>query len=101
MNASTALHDLDIVQLAETLRRREVSAVDVARHFLARIDAQAGLGAFLATDPEATLAQARAVDALVVLLGIQEDKVEELAKSLERSDLVNVDLQPSAPPDAG
>jgi aspartyl-tRNA(Asn)/glutamyl-tRNA(Gln) amidotransferase subunit A len=60
---NTALHDLDIVQLAETLRRREVSAVDVARHFLARIDAQSRLGAFLATDPEATLAQARAVDA--------------------------------------
>lgn len=43
--------------------------------------------------------QARAVDALVVLLGIKEENVEELAKSLERSDLVNVDL--SGPPDAG
>jgi aspartyl-tRNA(Asn)/glutamyl-tRNA(Gln) amidotransferase subunit A len=58
-----ALHDLDVTQLAGALRRREVSAVDVARHFLARIEAQAGLGAFLATDPEATLAQARAADA--------------------------------------
>ncbi len=60
---SLVLHDLDVTQLAGALRRREVSAVDVARHFLARIEAQAGLGAFLATDAEATLAQARAADA--------------------------------------
>jgi aspartyl-tRNA(Asn)/glutamyl-tRNA(Gln) amidotransferase subunit A len=40
-----------------------MSALEVAQHFLARIDAQADLGAFLATDPEATLAQARAADA--------------------------------------
>ncbi|MEY4652827.1 MAG: putative Glutamyl-tRNA(Gln) amidotransferase subunit [Pseudomonadota bacterium] len=57
------IHDLDITQLADALRRREVSAVDVATHFLGRIEAQAGLGAFLATDREATLAQARAADA--------------------------------------
>jgi aspartyl-tRNA(Asn)/glutamyl-tRNA(Gln) amidotransferase subunit A len=57
------IHDLDITQLAGALRRREVSAVDVATHFLGRIEAQAGLGAFLATDREATLAQARAADA--------------------------------------
>ena len=57
------LHDLDVTQLAGALGRREVSALEVAQHFLARIDAQADLGAFLATDPEATLAQARAADA--------------------------------------
>ncbi len=57
------IHDLDVTQLADTLRRRELSAVDVATHFLARIEAQAGLGAFLATDRDATLAQARAADA--------------------------------------
>ncbi|MEY4713151.1 MAG: putative Glutamyl-tRNA(Gln) amidotransferase subunit [Pseudomonadota bacterium] len=63
MSAAGELHDLDVTQLAGALRRREVSAADVARHFLARIEAQAGLGAFLATDPEATLVQARAADA--------------------------------------
>jgi len=57
------LHDLDVTQLAGALGRREVSALEVAQHFLARIDAQSDLGAFLATDPEATLAQARAADA--------------------------------------
>ena len=57
------LHDLDVTRLADALRRREVSALEVARHFLTRIDAQSDLGAFLATDPEATLAQARAADA--------------------------------------
>ena len=57
------LHDLDVTQLAGALGRREVSALEVAQHFLTRIEAQADLGAFLATDPEATLAQARAADA--------------------------------------
>ena len=61
MNAE--LHDLDVTQLAGALCRHEVSALEVARHFLTRIEAQADLGAFLATDPEATLAQARAADA--------------------------------------
>ncbi len=57
------IHDLDVTQLAGALRRREVSALEAAQHFLARIEAQSDLGAFLATDPEATLAQARAADA--------------------------------------
>lgn len=46
----------------------------------------------------------RAVRALVVLLDIDEAKVAELAKRLEQSDLVNVDVSgpPKAPPpDAG
>jgi aspartyl-tRNA(Asn)/glutamyl-tRNA(Gln) amidotransferase subunit A len=57
------IHDLDVTQLAGVLRRREVSALEAAQHFLTRIEAQSDLGAFLATDPEATLAQARAADA--------------------------------------
>ena len=57
------IHDLDVTQLAGALRRREVSALEAAQHFLTRIEAQSDLGAFLATDPEATLAQARAADA--------------------------------------
>lgn len=45
----------------------------------------------------------RAVKALVVLLEIDEAKVAELAKRLEQSDLVDVDVSgpPKAPPDAG
>ncbi|MDP3136194.1 MAG: Asp-tRNA(Asn)/Glu-tRNA(Gln) amidotransferase subunit GatA [Burkholderiaceae bacterium] len=57
------LHDLTVAQLAHSLRTREVSAVEAARHFLARMDAQSSLGAFLAIDEDATLAQARAADA--------------------------------------
>ena len=59
----TQLHDLGVADLAARLRRREVSAEEAARHFLARIEAHAGLGAFLATDADESLAQARAADA--------------------------------------
>ncbi|HYD75147.1 Asp-tRNA(Asn)/Glu-tRNA(Gln) amidotransferase subunit GatA [Ramlibacter sp.] len=61
----SALHDLSVAALAGRLKAREVSAVEVAQHFLARGGAHAGLGAFLATDPEVTLAQARAADARI------------------------------------
>jgi aspartyl-tRNA(Asn)/glutamyl-tRNA(Gln) amidotransferase subunit A len=60
---STELHDLSVAQLAELLRARKVSAQETAHHFLARAQAHAGLGAFLDTNPEVTLAQARAADA--------------------------------------
>ncbi len=57
------LHDLSVAELAALLRRRETSAVEVARHFLGRVHAQPNLGAFLATDETVTLAQAAAADA--------------------------------------
>ncbi len=57
------LHQLSVADLAARLRAKEVSAVEVAGHFLARMSQHEGLGAFLATDAEATLAQARAADA--------------------------------------
>jgi aspartyl-tRNA(Asn)/glutamyl-tRNA(Gln) amidotransferase subunit A len=56
------LHDLTAAELAARLRRRELSAEEVARHFLLRLQSHAGLGAFLATDADETLAQARAAD---------------------------------------
>ena len=58
-----ALHDLSATRLAAKLQARELSAVEVAQHFLGRADEHAALGAFLATDPDVTLAQARAADA--------------------------------------
>ena len=61
----SALHDLTVAQLAAKLRAREVSAVEVARHFLARVKTHESLGAFLAMNEEATLAQARAADGRV------------------------------------
>ena len=59
------LHDLTVADLAARLKARDVSAEEVARHFLARSQAAADLGAYLAMDEEATLAQARAADALL------------------------------------
>jgi aspartyl-tRNA(Asn)/glutamyl-tRNA(Gln) amidotransferase subunit A len=59
---NTALHDLGVAQLAAKLAAREVSSVEATQHFLARIQNE-NLGAFLATDADVSLAQARAADA--------------------------------------
>jgi aspartyl-tRNA(Asn)/glutamyl-tRNA(Gln) amidotransferase subunit A len=58
----SAPHTLTVAELAAKLKSRELSAVEAAGHFLARIDRMASLGAFLATDPDVTLAQAHAAD---------------------------------------
>ncbi|MEZ7848404.1 MAG: Asp-tRNA(Asn)/Glu-tRNA(Gln) amidotransferase subunit GatA [Polaromonas sp.] len=57
------LHDLSVAELAAKLAAKEISSVELAQHFLARIQTQDALGAFLATDVEQSLAQARAADA--------------------------------------
>ena len=62
MSANAPLHELSVAQLAAKLAAREVSSVEVAQHFLARIRSASDLGAFLAVDEEASLAQARAAD---------------------------------------
>jgi aspartyl-tRNA(Asn)/glutamyl-tRNA(Gln) amidotransferase subunit A len=59
------LHAMGVAELAAALAAREVSAVEAAGHFLARIHANEALGAFVAVDDEATLAQARAADARI------------------------------------
>jgi aspartyl-tRNA(Asn)/glutamyl-tRNA(Gln) amidotransferase subunit A len=61
--AMKALHEQSLAELALTLRDKEVSAVELARHFLARGTAHDGLGAYLAIDESVTLAQARDADA--------------------------------------
>jgi aspartyl-tRNA(Asn)/glutamyl-tRNA(Gln) amidotransferase subunit A len=58
----TDLHDLSLVQLAEQLRQRTVSAQETAHHFLARAKTHDALGVYLARDEAVTLAQARAAD---------------------------------------
>ncbi|MCJ0765414.1 Asp-tRNA(Asn)/Glu-tRNA(Gln) amidotransferase subunit GatA [Variovorax terrae] len=65
MSTGRALHELGVAQLAAKLRGREVSAVETAQHFLARMKTHEALGAFLATNEDATLAQARAADARI------------------------------------
>jgi aspartyl-tRNA(Asn)/glutamyl-tRNA(Gln) amidotransferase subunit A len=59
------VHDLTAAQLSARLQAREVSAVEVAQHFLKRMSAHESLGAFLATDEDVTLAQASAADARI------------------------------------
>ena len=62
-NTSAALHDLTVSALARQLQQRQVSAVEVAQHFLDRAQAHQALGAYVAIDAPATLAQAQAADA--------------------------------------
>lgn len=62
---TTDLHTLGVSALAALLRERKLGAVEAAQHFLARAQAHQNLGAFVSIDEEATLAQARAADALI------------------------------------
>ena len=66
MSAPPDLHDLSVFDLAAKLAAREVSSVEATQHFLARIKSE-NLGAFLATDADVSLAQARAADARLPL----------------------------------
>ena len=61
---TTALHDKSVIELAAALRQKQVSAVELAQHFLARAKADT-TGSFLALNEDATLAQAKAADARI------------------------------------
>jgi len=56
------LHQFTLAELARKLKSRQVSAVELAGHYLGRVKAHADLGAYLATNEECTLRQARAAD---------------------------------------
>lgn len=62
---STELHQLGVAELAAQLQGKHLSSVEAATHFLARARSHQDLCAFLAINEEATLAQARAQDALI------------------------------------
>ena len=51
-----------VAELSRMLAAREVSAVELAQHYLARIEAHKDLNAFLDVRPEATLEQGRQAD---------------------------------------
>lgn len=60
---TTDWHTLSVAQLAQQLKAREISAVDLAKHHLQRIAQHKALGAFVALNEDATMKQARAADA--------------------------------------
>ena len=59
------LHTLSIRELRAQLDSKQLSAVELAQHFLNRAEAHADLNAFIRRDAEATLTQARAADAAI------------------------------------
>ncbi|MEY4363259.1 MAG: hypothetical protein RLZZ24_611 [Pseudomonadota bacterium] len=61
---TNALHDKSVIDLVDALKQKQVSAVEVAQHFLARAKADT-TGSFLALNEEATFAQAKAADARI------------------------------------
>ncbi len=65
MSGTPELHEMGVTALAAALRERKVSAVEAARHHLARMKQHQDLGAFVAVDEELTIGQARAADALI------------------------------------
>ena len=63
MSKAIPLHDLTLSDLREHLRSKQVSALELAQHFLERARSHAQLGAFLDMSEDVTLSQARAADA--------------------------------------
>ena len=61
--STTPLHDVSLTTLATALRQRQISATETAQYFLARARSHAELGAYVALNEAATLAQAAAADA--------------------------------------
>lgn len=61
------LHDLTALEQAAAIRSGEISAVELAEHYLARTEAlNDTVGAFITVTPEIALEQARTADATVV-----------------------------------
>ena len=63
MNAP--LHTLGVAALSRALAAKQVSSVELTQALQARLAEHAGLGAFLATNTEIALAEARAADAAI------------------------------------
>lgn len=80
-------------ELAALIRRRELSPVEVGRHYLARIDAMDGeINAFVWRDDEAFLAAARAVEKAI---GDGDDVAPFAGVPMPIKDLVSVAGQPN------
>jgi len=56
------MFEKSVAELAQVLRRREVSSVELTELFLKRIDQHKSLNAFITVDPDRSLRQAKAAD---------------------------------------
>jgi len=64
MKAPTGqIHEMGVAELGQALAAKAVSSVEITKHLLARVAAHEQLGAVLACDADAALAQAQAADA--------------------------------------
>ncbi|ARV19246.1 Glutamyl-tRNA(Gln) amidotransferase subunit A [Curvibacter sp. AEP1-3] len=63
--STRAPHDLSVQELVQAIADKQVSATELAQHFLDRSKAHANLAAFVDLNAEATLAQAKAADARI------------------------------------
>jgi aspartyl-tRNA(Asn)/glutamyl-tRNA(Gln) amidotransferase subunit A len=61
--SAASVHEMDLAALSTALAEKQLSSVEAATELLARAQAHAALGAYLAMNEDATLAQARAADA--------------------------------------
>ncbi|MDE1181416.1 Asp-tRNA(Asn)/Glu-tRNA(Gln) amidotransferase subunit GatA [Paraburkholderia sp.] len=59
------MHEKSLTELRAALDAKQCSAVELAQSYLTRIEAAKTLNAFIHVDPELTLAQAKAADALL------------------------------------
>src|SRR5690606_13844288 len=62
---SKALHELGVAELAQAIADGKTSSTEATQHLLARAKQHEGLGAYLAFNEDASLAQARAADARI------------------------------------
>ncbi|MDT7513997.1 Asp-tRNA(Asn)/Glu-tRNA(Gln) amidotransferase subunit GatA [Rhodoferax mekongensis] len=63
--STRAPHDMSVQELVQAIADKQVSATELAQHFLDRSQAHANLAAFVDLNAEATLAQAKAADARI------------------------------------
>ncbi len=63
--STRAPHDLSVQELVQAIADKQVSATELAQHFLDRSRAHANLAAFVDLNAEATLAQAKTADARI------------------------------------
>ena len=56
------MHRQTLAALSAALKKKEISSVELTRHFLARVEQHRTLNAFITLDPEKSLAQAQAAD---------------------------------------